>query len=99
MITSPLTWLLFAASFAATCLIWRKIISTTGAWYTKAAHMIFVAVPFVGPMFYVFIAPPPKHPPDKQIPTFPKGTEVYPSFDPLITIIKKMFSVAKGTKK
>ena len=99
MTFSPLIYFLFVMSFAATCLIWKKIFSGDGTWYIKVFHAAFAAIPFLGPMLYVFLAPPPKHPPERQMPLFPKGTEVYPSFDPFIKSIGRMFGMRRDDEK
>jgi len=75
---------LLGISLIATCLIWHRIFRSDCGWLRKILHATFAAIPFFGPMLYVFLEPPSKHPPQKQMRPFPKGTEVYPSFDPLI---------------
>jgi len=88
---SLLIWFLFALSFVATGLIWKTIFVADGTWYVKLFRAAFAAIPFVGPMLYVFLSPPTPHFPEKMLPPFSKGTEVHSSFDPLIKSIARMF--------
>jgi len=93
---SPLIWFFLALSFAATCLIWITIWRADVAWYWKLFRAVFAVFPFVGPMLYIFFSSPPPHPPERMMPQFPKGTQVYPSFDPLIKSIARMFGRRTG---
>jgi hypothetical protein len=93
---SPFIWFLVALSFAATCLIWKTIFRADGAWHLKLFRAIFAAIPFVGPMLYIFLSPPSPHPPENMMPQFSKGTEVHSSFDPLIKSIARMLGGRRG---
>jgi len=99
----PFIWLSLVVSYVAACFIWRRILTRDCAWHVKLAHFLFVAVPIIGPMLYIFLAPPTVHPPERQMPQFPKGTKVYGSFTPLIECFSCIFwsngNDKKGRKK
>lgn len=95
----PFIVFLLIVSVGATFLIWRRIFLSDSTWYSKILHAAFAAVPFFGPMLYVFLMPPPRHPPASQMPLFPKGTEVHPSFGPLIRSIGRVFDSRSGGKR
>ncbi|MFZ6680927.1 hypothetical protein [Undibacterium sp. Tian12W] len=54
--------------------------------------MLIAAIPFVGPVFFVFIDAPPVLPLSEQAKPFPKGIEVYTGFGALIDALKRFFS-------
>jgi hypothetical protein len=91
MSLTPFILFVLVISFLATCLLWRRILARDYPWQQKATHAVFVAIPFLGPMFYIFLVPPSVHARENQLPPFPKGTEVYPSFAPLIKSISRIF--------
>jgi hypothetical protein len=98
MTMSPLTWLLLAASFAATAVIWVRVLRAKELWYFKAAGLVISAIPFVGPIFYLFIDMPSRLPPEQQPTMFPRGTQPYPSFTPLINFITRAFGGPRKRK-
>lgn len=79
------------ASLAATALIWRQILRSQRSWSAKLFHAAFAAIPILGPMLYIFLVPPAPHPLDDQMPPFPKGTQPYPSFTPLVKSFNRTF--------
>jgi hypothetical protein len=98
MTMSPVVWLLLTVSFAATVAIWIRVLRAEELWYFKAAGLVISAIPFVGPIFYLFIDMPPSLPPEQQPPMFPRGTQPYPSFTPLVTFITRAFGGPRRRK-
>lgn len=80
---------LVLASLCATLKIWIMVLRRQGQPRGKCLLMFISAIPFFGPVFFLLIdAPPVKLFPEQEKP-FPKGTEIYPDFSPLITGIKR----------
>ena len=82
---------LLAASLLASGVLWRRIWAGELAWYWKVGHALFAAIPVLGPTLYIFLDPPPAHPPERQMKPFPKGTKVIPSFAPLTHVFARLF--------
>jgi hypothetical protein len=78
-------------SAIATIGIWIKVLRREGSLGFKTLCLVVSAVPVFGPIFYCFIDPPPVLPQAEQGKKIPKGTEVYPSFSPLIRAIRGIF--------
>ncbi|MES2039120.1 MAG: hypothetical protein V4495_14905 [Pseudomonadota bacterium] len=79
------------ASLCATIKIWSIVLRRPGQPWDKCLLMFISAIPFFGPVFFVFIDAPPVLPLAEQEKPFPKGTEIYPDFSPLIAAIKRFF--------
>lgn len=87
--------LLLLASTVATAAIWIRVLKRPGNFWFKFMCLVVSAIPFFGPIFYLLIDLPPTLPPSEQGKQIPKGTEVYPSFKPLIQVIQKTLGLKK----
>jgi hypothetical protein len=85
---------LMFVSLCATIKIWCMVLHRPGRPWVKCLLMFISAIPFFGPVFFVFVDAPPVLPVAEQEKPFPKGTEVYAGFRPLIEAIGRFF---KGT--
>ncbi len=79
-------------SFCATIKIWSMVLRRPGAVWYKCLLMLIAAIPFFGPVFFMFIDAPPVLPLSGQAKPIPKGTEVYTGFDTLIGALKRFFN-------
>ncbi|MBI3728257.1 MAG: hypothetical protein HY254_07975 [Burkholderiales bacterium] len=86
---------LMFASLCATIKIWSMVLRRAGHPWGKCLLMFISVIPFFGPVFFVFIDAPPVLPLAEQEKPFPKGTEIYPDFYPLINSIRKIFGQSK----
>lgn len=87
--------LLLLISAIATVAIWIKILKRPGSFWFKSICLVVSAIPFFGPIFYWLIDLPPSLLFSEQGKKIPKGTEVYPSFKPLIQTIRKTLGLEK----
>lgn len=65
-----------ALSFGATVACWIRIWRSVDHAFFKVTGVLIAAIPFVGPVFYLFTCLPPRLPQDAQVPELPKGTRV-----------------------
>ncbi|MFZ6874098.1 hypothetical protein ACO0LF_18730 [Undibacterium sp. Di27W] len=72
--------------------IWMEILRRPGRFWPKSLLLLISAIPFIGPVFFIFIDAPPVLPLSEQAKQFPKGTEVYTGFESLIASLKRFFS-------
>ena len=77
-------------SLIATTAIWIRVLKQQGNFWFKLLCLVVSVIPFFGPIFYLLIDAPSTLPPSEQGKQIPKGTEVYPSFKPLIKTIRKI---------
>lgn len=87
--------LLLLISIIATAVIWTKVLRGPGKLWFKLLCLIVSVIPFFGPVFYLFVDPPPTLPLSEQGKQIPKGTEIYPDFNPLIKIVQKILGLKK----
>ncbi|MBF5002656.1 hypothetical protein [Diaphorobacter caeni] len=57
-------------SFVVTLLCWRRIWRTEDHWAFKTFGVLMAAIPFVGPLFYLFTCMPPRRPRSENPPDF-----------------------------
>jgi len=81
--------LIWFLTIAATVAIWIRVLKRPGSIGLKILYLVISAIPFIGPIMYWFVDPPPVLPESEQGKKIPKGTEVYPSFKPLIDALQK----------
>lgn len=96
----PDFWALLIASLFLTVFIWLRIFRSRDLLAFKIAFMVISAVPVLGPILYFTILQMPSRLPlEQQQQPFPKGTQVYPSFKPLIKILLCILFGAKDKEK
>lgn len=81
-------------SLLTTGFAWKRIFSQRYHWLVSAACLMFTLIPIAGPIFYLIIDPPESSPADPTAGGFwqpAKGTQVWPSFGPLITSLRAIF--------
>ena len=59
-------WILLTLSLIGTCMCWVRVLKSDDALLFKVAGLVFSAVPFVGPILFVFLDMPPRLPEDAQ---------------------------------
>ncbi|WP_105534430.1 hypothetical protein [Solimicrobium silvestre] len=86
-------------SLVLTGFSWNRIFRQTDTAIVKTGYLVLTAVPFVGPLFYMLIDPPPNQPinklPYSLWPEQSRGTKVWPKFDPLIQSLASIFRRSK----
>lgn len=83
---------LILVSLCASVAIWIKILRRPGRFLPKFILLFISAIPFFGPVFFIFFDAPPILPLSEQARPFPKGTEIYSDFGTLIANLKRFFS-------
>jgi hypothetical protein len=78
-------------SLCVSAFIWRRILKSESSLWFKLICILISAVPFFGPLLYIFLDPPPPLPPSQQAERMPKGTQVYKDFSPLVAFLKNIF--------
>ena len=77
MMRDYIFWIAMCASFAATVACWLRILRSDDPTWFKATVVAIAAVPFIGPLFYLFIDLPPSLPEDAMAKgTWMRGTTV-----------------------
>lgn len=59
-------WILLAASAVGTLLCWVRIVRSNDIAFFKVAGFVIAAIPFLGPIFFLFLDMPPPIPRDAQ---------------------------------
>lgn len=63
---SPWFWILLAISLVGTALCWVRVIKSDDVWFFKVAGLLISAIPFLGPVLFLFLDMPPRIPEDAQ---------------------------------
>jgi len=75
---------------------WRRILSCKYSWLKTAVSLVFTLIPIAGPIFYLLIEPPESTPiavrPEEFWHTRKSGGRPWPSFDPLIKSLHRIFT-------
>ena len=59
-------WVLLAVSLTGTVLCWVRVFKSDDLMFFKIAGLIISAIPFIGPVFFLFLDMPPRIPEDAQ---------------------------------
>ena len=59
-------WILLGISFFATVACWVRVLKSDDIPFFKVAGAVIAAIPFLGPIFFLFIDMPPRIPEDAQ---------------------------------
>jgi hypothetical protein len=87
--------LLIVLSMVLTGLAWSRILRKEGFGAAKLGYLVLAAIPVFGPLFYLMIDPPNNVPLDPTAKNHWKGSnrgnDVWPSFDPLMRALRRLF--------
>ena len=59
-------WFLLSLSLIGTALCWIRVFKSEDSAFFKVAGLVISAIPFIGPVFFLFLDMPPRIPPDAQ---------------------------------
>lgn len=84
----------FIIALALSGFAWKRILQKKNHFLVKLGYFLLACVPIAGPVFYLMIDPPESPPPVVSSKKFwrpSKGTVAWPSFDPLIKSVGRLF--------
>ncbi|MFC5475688.1 hypothetical protein [Paraherbaspirillum soli] len=94
---------LIIVSLIATGLSWSRIFGKRTYWPIKFVYLVLSAIPLVGPIFYLLIEPPESTPitapTEVRWTSSAKGTQVWPSFAPLIGCLRRLLGIKSDSER